>query len=282
MPSRAGLWARFAKKLWGTFTADFAANALTYVGVLLSVVVIFTFFAFGYFSDWIATKELRPLAEIGVVAFFLGLAWVLRHRTGIPQTSVAVEMIGIILIPVMLSASFRDGCTPAYRAWCLPPDIDGPGRWAAYGVAGLVATGIYYLYARRRHIYSYLVGPMLWTSIGAFALYLEDGIELFRNGGPLHLTRFSSDGISAPQLIMVLSAIGLTILIAGRIRTTAIGNTLAVPLARSGVFFTPFLLVLSVVFSYNDAVGAGIESPSFADLAWPNVAVCTIAAVVFA
>ena len=138
-PTRTELWARFAKnrskKLWGTFTADFAANALTYIGVLLSVVVIFTFFAFGYFSDFIDAdhKEFRPLVEFGVVGFFLGLAWVLRHRTGIPQTSAAIEMIGIILIPVMMSASFRDGCTPSYRPWCLPPDVDGPARWAAYG-----------------------------------------------------------------------------------------------------------------------------------------------------
>ena len=67
-------------------------------------------------------------------------------------------MIGIVLIPVMLAASIRDGCTPSYRPYCLPPDIDGPARWAAYGVVGLLSTGIYYAFARRRSIYAYLVG----------------------------------------------------------------------------------------------------------------------------
>ncbi len=286
--SRAEVWARFAKmrskKLWGTFTADFAANALTYIGVLLSIVVIYVFFAFGYFGETIDDqhKHFRPLAEIGVVAFFLGLAWVLRHRSGIPQTSTAIEMIGIILVPIMLSASFRDGCTPAYRPWCMPPDVDGPGRWAAYAGAGLISTGIYYLYARRRAIYSYLVAPMLWVSLGAFALYLEDGIKLLRNGNGWRLDAFTQDGISAPQLIMVLAAIGLSIAAASRWRDSRLGKLLAVPTVRAGVFFTPFVLALSLVFSYNDALSRGVSAPNLTDLAWPNMIATGIAAAVFA
>ncbi len=273
-----------SKKLWGTFTADFAANALTYIGVLLSIVVIYVFFAFGYFGETIDDehKHFRPLVEIGVVAFFLGLAWVLRHRTGIPQTSAAVEMIGIILVPVMLSASFRDGCTPAYRPWCLPPDVDGPGRWAAYAGAGLISTGIYYLYARRRAIYSYLVAPMLWVSLGALALYLEDGVPLLRNGDAWRLDEFTRDGISALQLIAVLAGIGITIAAAGKWRTTKIGKLLAVPTVRAGVLCTPFVLILSLVFSYNDALSRGVTVPNLADLAWPNVLATAIAAAVFA
>ncbi len=286
--SRAEVWARFAKmrskKLWGTFTADFAANALTYIGVLLSIVVIYVFFAFGYFGETIDDqhKHFRPLAEIGVVAFFLGLAWVLRHRSGIPQTSTAIEMIGIILVPIMLSASFRDGCTPAYRPWCLPPDVDGPGRWAAYAGAGLISTGIYYLYARRRAIYSYLVAPMLWVSLGAFALYLEDGIKLLRSGNGWSLDSFTQDGISAPQLILVLAAIGLSIAAASRWRDSRLGKLLAVPTVRAGVLFTPFVLALSLVFSYNDALSRGVAAPNLTDLAWPNMIATGIAAAVFA
>jgi len=286
--SRAELWARLAraksKKMWGTFTADFAANALTYLGVLLAIIVVYVFFAFGYFGEAIDDqhKHFRPLVEIGVVAFFLGLAWVLRHRSGIPQTSTAVEVIGIVLIPIMLSASFRDGCTPAYRPWCMPPDVDGPARWAAYGGAGLIAAGIYYIYARRRSIYSYLIAPMLWISLGAFALYLEDGIPLLRNGDTLRLTEFTRDGISAPQLIAVLAAIGLTIAAAHRWRDSRLGKVMAVPTVRAGVFFTPFVLILSLVFSYNDALSRGVVAPDLADLAWPNVVATAFAAAVFA
>ncbi|MDJ0924525.1 MAG: hypothetical protein QNJ77_08190, partial [Acidimicrobiia bacterium] len=286
--SRAEVWVRFArmrsKRLWGAFTADFAANALTYIGVLLSIVVIYVFFAFGYFGETIDDehKHFRPLVEFGVIAFFLGLAWVLRHRSGIPQTSTAVEVIGIVLVPIMLSASFRDGCTPAYRPWCLPPDVNGPARWAAYAGAGLISTGIYYLYARRRSIYAYLVGPMLWTSLGAFALYLEDGLPLLRDGDAWRLSEFTRDGISAPQLITVLAAIGITIAAAARWRDTRLGRLLAVPTVRAGVFFTPFVLVLALVFSYNDALSRGIAAPNLTDLAWPNVIATAIAAAVFA
>ena len=287
-PSRAEVWARFARmrsrRLWGAFTADFAANALTYLGVLLSVVVIYVFFAFGYFGETIDEqhKHFRPLVEAGVVVFFLGLAWLLRHRSGIPQTATAIEIIGIILIPIMISASFRDGCTPDYRPWCLPPDVDGPGRWSAYGVAGLISTVIYYGYARRRTIYAYLIGPMLWTSLGAFALYLEDGLPLLRRGDLWTLDRFAQDGISAPQLIAVLIAIWVSIAVVTRYRHGRLGELLAVPVVRSGVFFTPFVLALSLVFSYNDAVARGIASPTLADLVWPNIIATFVAAAIFA
>ncbi len=285
--SRAEIWARYARKrskrMWGTLSADFAANALTYLGVMLSVVVIFVFFAFGYFAEFIDAdhKQYRPLAEAGVVAFFLGLAWVLRHRTGIPQTSAAIEMIGIILIPVMLSASFRDGCTPSYRPWCLPPDVDGPARWAAYGIVALVTTTIYYAYARRRAIYSYLVGPMFWIAVGAFALYLDDGIRLVRYGNDLDLARFTSDGISSPQLIAVLAAVSLTIAAAARTRHLQFGARLAVPIVRSAVVAVPLVLVGSLVFAYNDAVARGVANPTLADIAWPNVIASGLGAVAF-
>jgi hypothetical protein len=286
--TRTEVWARFAKmrskKLWGTFTADFAANAFTYLGALLSIVVIYVFFAFGYFGETIDDehKYFRPLVEFGVVAFFLGLAWLLRHRTGIPQTSTAIEMIGVVLVPIMLSASFRDGCTPAYRAWCMPPDVDGPARWAAYAGAGLISAGIYHVYARRRNIYAYLIAPMLWTSVGAFALYLEDGIPLLRRGTGLGVDEFTRDGISGPQLIAVLVAIGVTLTVATRVRETRLGQLLAVPTVRAGVFVTPIVLVLSLVFSYNDALSRGVIAPDLTDLAWPNFFAATIAAFVFA
>ncbi len=272
-----------SKKLWGTFSADFAAHTLTYLGVLLSIVVIYVFFAFGYFGQAIddSHKELRPVVEVGVVLFFFGLAWLLRHRSGIPQTSTAIELIGVILVPIMLSASFRDGCTTSYRPWCVP-DLEGPSRWAGYAAAGLITTAIYYVLARRRAIYGYLVGTMLWVSLGAFALYLEDGLSLLRNGVTPRLDAFSADGISAPQLITVLAGIGLTLGVASRFRNTSMGRVLSVPTVRAGVLFTPFVLTLSLVFSYNDALSRGVVEPDLADLAWPNVFATSIAAVVFA
>lgn len=273
-----------SKKLWGVFTADFAANAFTYLGVLLALVVIYVFFAFGYFGEIIdeSHKQFRPLVEIGVIVFFLGLAWLLRHRSGIPQTATALELIGVVLIPIMLAASLRDGCTPGYRPYCMPPDLDGPVRWAGYGAVGLIAAAIYYLFARRRRIYAYLVVPMIWVAIGAFGLYLEDGLRLISGGIRFGLDRFTADGISGAQLIAVLVAIGLSVMAAARVRETAFGRAVATPTVRAAVAVTPFVLVLAIVFAYNDAIGRGVAVPDLGDLAWPNVTATAIAAAIFA
>ena len=115
---KAEIWARLArirlKRTWGAFSADFAANALTYLGVLLAVVVIYAFFAFGYFGEVLAdgNRQWREFAFVGVITFFVGTARLLRTRSSIPQTAIAIEVIGVVLIPIMLAGTIRDWCGP--------------------------------------------------------------------------------------------------------------------------------------------------------------------------
>jgi hypothetical protein len=242
---------------WKHLSADFAANTLTYIGVLLAVVVIFVFFAFGYIGDIVANPNLRPLVELGVPLFFLGLAWVLRNRTGLPAAASAVGLIGAVTLPVMLSASFQDG------SLCCPPDVNGPPRWAMYGLVGILTAAIYLWLSTRARIYSYLVLPMLWTAAGAFGLYW-------------------TSGMSGPQIFTVLGAIAISILLAGFVRRTSVGRHLSIPTVRAGVLAAPFVLIVGLVFAYNDAIESGVAAPRLGDLAYPGIIAAVLTAAVFA
>ena len=130
---------------WSRLSADFAANSLIYLGVLLSVVVIFVFFAFGYFGEAVRTPSLRSWIFLAVPLAFFGLAWILRNRTGLPAAADAVGLIGALILPIMLSALFQDGSDWSNReglGGLLPlswiPNLEGSDRWIGYAAVGLI------------------------------------------------------------------------------------------------------------------------------------------------
>ncbi|MCL1593943.1 MAG: hypothetical protein M3132_06285 [Actinomycetia bacterium] len=240
-----------ASTAWDAIANDVTANIMTYLGVLLAIVVIFAFFAFGYFGDIIRIKNLRPLVELAVPLTLFGLAAVLRKRSGASLAATAVALIGALTVPVMLSAAFRDG------SLCCPPDLNGPARWAGYAFAGLVSAGLYVWLAKREVVYAYLVGPAVWASVGALGLYV-------------------TFGISGYQLFVVTVAMGASLYIASRFRDTRWGTILAVPAARMATLGGPFVFVIAVVFAYGDLSAAG--DLAFDDLSAPS-AVAAWAAV---
>lgn len=256
-PKTQGVTERLKRALsrsWKTTTADFAANTLTYVGVLLAIVVIFVFFAFGYFGDVVSEANLRPPFFVAVPLFFFGIAWVLRTRTGIPAAATAIGLIGALSVPVMISALFRD--------WApFPPDLHGSDRYWGYALAGALSALLYFYLATRQRIYAYLVAPILWAAAGALGLYWRDGV-------------------SGPQFFTVLAVIIASLAVASRWRTGAIGGLLAVPAARVGVVVAPFVFVLSLVYAYNDATQSGATQPGVADLAQPGSIAAALLAVV--
>jgi len=237
---------------WNAMATDVAANTMTYLGVLLAIVVIFAFFAFGYFGDVIRIKNLRPLVELAVPLTFFGLATVLRKRTGTSHAATAVALIGALTIPVMLSASFRDG------SLCCPPDLNGPPRWAGYAAAGLASAVVYAWLAKRERVFAYLVGPALWAAVGAIGLYV-------------------TFGVSGYQLFIVIVAMGATLYVASRLVETAWGSILAVPIARMAIVGGPIVFVIAVIFAYGDVSNGGklvvedLAAPS-AFAAWAAVA----------
>ncbi len=239
---------------WDTLSADFAANTLIYLGVLLSVVVIFVFFAFGYFGDAVNRPALRPPIFVATPLAFLGMAWVLRSRLQLPLAANAVGMIGALVLPIMLAALFRDG-------YHVPPDLAGSDRWVGYAIVGLITAVVYLALTLRHEIYAYLVAPMLWVVAGSLGLYWESGM-------------------SGPQLLTVLAVVLAGLAAASRGRATRLGRLLAVPAVRTSVAGAPFVFVLSLIFAYEDAVAAGVAAPGIADLAGPGaVAAALLAAI---
>ena len=119
-PTTLQRWARGLRagtgRVWSRLTADVAAHTLTYLGVVLSIAVVYVFYVYDYFGEFVDAQH-RPLWFIGTVLFFLGIARTLRRGTSIPATATAVEMIGLLAIPMMLSGFFRDGCLPADHVW---------------------------------------------------------------------------------------------------------------------------------------------------------------------
>ena len=69
-----------------------------------------------------------------------------------------------------------------------------------------MCAGIYYAMARRHRIYAYTVAPMAWAAVGALGLYW-------------------AYGMSGPQMLTVLAAIGAGLIAAIAWRDTQIGHT---------------------------------------------------------
>jgi hypothetical protein len=282
-PSRFEIFTREAgrrsKNIWSQVTADVAAHTFTYLGVVLSIAVVYVFYAQGYFGDRVHEQH-RPLWFIGTLLLFFGMARMLRRGTSIPSTATAVEIIGLLALPIMLSAFFRDGCDTGDHLSCVVPEIQGAARWVAYAGVGAVTAAIYYAFARRHRLYAYMVAPMVWMTVGSLGLYLEDGLGIIFDGDPMELATFENDGISGWQLIAVLAAMALTIVAAQRFRKSAVGKVIAVPSVRAAVVTAPFMLAFSFVFAYfNDTLGGA--DPSLRDLGATNIAALLAAAGVF-
>ena len=167
--------------------SDFAIHGITYLGVFLALVVLVIFFAVDdYFGRTFRTPWTRPFIFMVFPVFFFVLAWVLRHRSGIPQAAIAIELIGAVLVPAMVAALFRDG-------YSIPPNVEQLGRWAMYAGSGIPALLVFWWLARRRPMYSYLIAPTVWTMAGALGLYLhfhwidEPGLDRADAGGNVGL-----------------------------------------------------------------------------------------------
>ncbi|MEA3502160.1 MAG: hypothetical protein U9R47_05245, partial [Actinomycetota bacterium] len=191
---------------------------------------------------------------VAVPLFFLGVAWVLRTRTGLPVAASAIGLIGGLTVPVMLSALFRD--------WApFPPDLHGSDRYWGYALVGVISALIYFFLATRQVVYAYLIPPILWAAAGSLGLYWRDGM-------------------SGAQLITVLAAIVISLAIASRFRTGRIGGLLAVPTVRAAVVVAPFVFVMSLVFAYEDAVRSGVETPGIEEMAQPGAMAAGLLALV--
>jgi hypothetical protein len=145
--------------------SDVAVHGLAYLGVLLVFVgaLGFLLFSFGTLSH-----AARPWAELALPTALLSSAWYLRRR-GAPVVATALGVLGGVLLPVVLFASFVDGVA-------FPPEFTGAElAWA------MIATslGLAALYAASARVWPesslrFLVAPLLWTALWSVGLLLPD------------------------------------------------------------------------------------------------------------
>jgi hypothetical protein len=248
-------WSERARRRLGDLRravgSDFAIHGITYLGVFLALVTLVVFFAVDdYFGRTFRTPWTRPFIFLVFPAFFFVLAWVLRHRSGIPQAAIAIELIGAVLVPAMVAALFRDG-------FWFPPNVEQLGRWVMYAGSALPALLVFWLLARRRRLYAYLIAPTVWTMAGALGLYLH-----FHWIDEPGLDRPMPEGMSAYQIVLILTAMAATVLIAVLIRETSLGKLVSIPTVRVAVAVAPFVLIAAIQFAYADAVTEGLPGVS--------------------
>ena len=152
VPSPRAQWWSRARVSIGS---DLAVHGLAYLGVLLLFVGMFGLVAFA-FSE--VTPSLRPVAELACAAVPFAAARVLR-RHGAEVVGGALEIVGGLLVPLMLTASVVDG-------FGLPPDQSGAALVGLLTVLGLGTAAAYaaWVHAHPGSGLRFLVGPVLWYS----------------------------------------------------------------------------------------------------------------------
>ena len=162
-PSPAQEQIRRIKEL---IASDVAVHGLAYLGVLLLFAGAFGFTLFSFNSVRVG---LRPVAEIALPGMLLASAWFLR-RKGAPSVATGLGLIGGLLLPVMLFASFVDGVP-------FPPELQGTALALTLAAVSLLLAAAYAAYAARQPEASlrYLVGPMVWFAFWAVGLLFARG-----------------------------------------------------------------------------------------------------------
>ncbi|HEX9122507.1 MAG TPA: hypothetical protein VF984_03990 [Actinomycetota bacterium] len=180
-----------ARRTKGLIASDLAVHGLAYLGVLLLFAGAFGFTLFSFSTVRVG---LRPVAEIGMPGMLLGSAWFLRRR-GAPVVATGLGLIGGLLLPVMLFASFVDGVA-------FPPEVHGTALALTLAAVAVALALAYAAYAGRQPEASlrYLVAPTVWSACWAVGLLLAGG----PNSG-IDLRRWS-----AAQLALVSLGVAAT------------------------------------------------------------------------
>jgi hypothetical protein len=189
-PSPSPVPAR-ARRIKELIVSDVAVHGLAYLGVLLLFAGAFGFTLFSFSTVRVG---LRPVAEIGMPGVLLASARMLRRR-GAPVVATGLGLIGGLLLPVMLFASFVDGVA-------FPPELHGTALALTMAAIAAGLAIVYAAYAVRQSEASlrYLVAPMVWFACWALGLLLTAGA-----GPGIDLRRWS-----AGQLAFVSVGVAVT------------------------------------------------------------------------
>lgn len=155
-----------AHRIKEVVASDVAVHGLAYLGVLLLFAGTFGFTLFSFNTVQVG---LRPIAEIGLPGMLLASAWFLRRKRA-PVVATGLGLIGGLLLPVMLFASFVDGVA-------FPPELQGTALALALASVATALAVVYTLYTFRQPEASlrYLVAPMAWMACWAIGLLFAEG-----------------------------------------------------------------------------------------------------------
>ena len=152
-------WARTRESV----ASDLAVHGLAYLGVLLFFVGAFGLVAFA-FGD--VQRELRPVAEVVIAVVPFATAALLLRR-GALVVGRALEVVGGLLVPVMLTTSFLDGVAA-------PPDLNGTALVVTLTLSCAAIAAAYAAWAHRHPDSGlrYVAAPMVWFTVAMACLGL--------------------------------------------------------------------------------------------------------------
>lgn len=191
----------FRERLWRSILSERTLQALLFLGIFLLFVAAISFVVWGW-KDFSA--PVRVAIPFAFTALFFGLGWVVRTKTYLSRSALALSAIAALLIPI-------DSYT-IYANYGSPPD-GWPEFWLITSLACLSAYVFVALQIQSR-FFGYITGIAAGSTILAF-------LEVF--------TDISRDWYSAALSVL---AVGM-ILLARRISNL-------VPTSRWQVFADPF------------------------------------------
>ena len=143
------------QRTWDAWSAEFAVHGFAYLGVSMTFVAVLGFLLFA-FVDVPDSQQL--VYELGIAVVFFAWGWFLR-RQGAVHVAAGMELIGGMVLPLVLFASFVDNVP-------FPPDFSGRGVIAPLTITSLTLAFVYSRYTRGRpeSTLRFLVAPLIWLA----------------------------------------------------------------------------------------------------------------------
>lgn len=151
----------FRERLWRSILSERTLQALLFLGIFLLFVAAISFVVWGW-KDFSA--PVRVAIPFAFTVFFFGLGWVVRTKTHLSRSALALSAIAALLIPI-------DSYT-IYANYGSPPD-GWPEFWLLTSLACLIAYVLVALQIQSR-FFGYLTGIAAGSTLLAFLEVISD------------------------------------------------------------------------------------------------------------
>ncbi len=145
----------FRERLWRTILSERTLQALLFLGIFLLFIAAISFVIWGW-RDF--PKPVRVAIPVGFTALFFFLGWLVRQRTHLERSGIALSAIAALLIPI-------DSYT-VYANYGSPPE-GWPEFWLITSLVCLVAYILAALWIQSR-FFGYITGIAAGSTLLAF------------------------------------------------------------------------------------------------------------------